>query len=263
MTPPLTPAESRDATRTAARTAAWGLAIYLLTRIIGVVFASASMATAVGQAIAAEWGAGRVGVAWSDPHERLPTAGQMARRAVIGAAIGAAAAGVVALFAWATRAVLVEKVDGPVAGSLVAVGLVTAALTAMRDELILHGITLRAISSVGSPVARALACGVTSAAAALGDVGPTPRTVVSHFLLGTVFGALWVRDRGAWMPWGAHAAWLFVSGTLLGGGVAEMRVATSSWGGNDAGILGGTAAILALAPVAMAALAFARRRAAP
>lgn len=256
---PRTLAESRVETRAAARTAAWGLAIYTATRFIAIVLASASMASSVAQAIAAEWGAGRLGVTWSDAHAPPPSSGQMAKRAAIGAAAGAIAAAVLLLIAWTTHAALVEKTQGALPWSLVAVGLVTAGLNAMRDELLLHGVTMRALSSVGSPVARSLACGITSAAAALGDPTATVRTAIAHLLLGTALGSLWVRDRGAWMAWGAHTAWLFVVGTLFGGGLAEMRVASSSWGGANAGILGGTVAIVALAPIAIVALSLVRR----
>jgi hypothetical protein len=253
------PLEPMSSPATPGRVAAWGLALYTLTRIIGVVFASASMASAVGQAIAAEWGAGRLGVTWSDPHEKLPTTRQIARRALLGAACGVGAAAALVIFAAATRAALVEKIDGSTPWSLVALGLVTAALMAMRDELLLHGITLRALAPLRSPVARSLACGVTSAAAALGDPTATWRLAMVHFLVGTALGALWVRDRGAWMAWGAHAAWLFVVGTVFGGGVAQTRVADTPWGGSDAGILGGSAAVLVLVPITLVALSLVRR----
>lgn len=246
-------------TKAAVRTAAMGLGVYGAARILGIVFASASMASSVGQAIVAEWGAGRLGVTWSDAHAPPPSTGRMAKRALVGAGIGAATAMVVVALAWATRGALVEATAGGVPWSLVVVGLVTSGLHAMRDELVLHGITLRALTSVGSPVARALACGLTSAGAALGDPSATPRSVAVQLLLGVVLGALWVKDRGAWMAWGAHTAWLFVIGTLLGGGIADMRVATSSWGGGDAGITGGTAALIALAPLAIVALALVRQ----
>lgn len=246
-------------TRAAARTAAWGLAIYAATRVIAIVLASASMASSVAQAIAAEWGAGRVGVTWSDAHAPPPSSGQMARRAAIGAAAGAIAAALLLSFAWATRAALVETAQGPLPWSLLVVGLITAALNAMRDELVLHGVTLRALASVSSPVARSLACGVTSAAAALGEPTATVPMAVASLLFGTALGSLWVRDRGAWMPWGAHTAWLFVVGTVFGGGYADTRVASSSWGGANAGILGGTAAVVALAPIAIVALYLVRR----
>jgi hypothetical protein len=249
----LSHAQSQVETRAAVRTAAWGLVIYTATRLIGMVAASTSMAAAVAQAVAAEYGAGRLGVAWSDPVQALPTPGQMTRRASIGAALGAGAATVLALLAYATRAVIFDKPEAT-SWSLVAVGIVTAALTAMRDELLLHGVTLRALSSVESPIARALACGVTSAAASLGEPTTTPVVAGAHFLLGTALGTLWIRDRGAWMAWGAHLAFLFVTGTILGGGALQMRNAMSTWGGAEAGILGGTVALVALAPIALFAL---------
>lgn len=257
MTVALLRAESQVETRAAVRTAAWGLVIYTATRFIGMVAASASMAAAVAQAVAAEYGAGRLGVSWSDPLQPLPTTGQMIRRASTGTAYGAGAALVLALIAATTRAAIFEKPEAT-SWSIIAVGLVTAGLTAMRDELLLHGVTLRALSSVESPIARALACGVTSAAAALGEPATTPRLAIAHFLFGTALGTLWLRDRGAWMPWGAHLGFLFVTGTVLGGGAVQMKNAATAWGGAEAGIFGGTVALVALAPIAVLALSLVR-----
>lgn len=252
------PTESRVETKAAVRIAAWGLAIHAATRLIGIVAASTSMAALVAQAVAAEYGAGRLGVAWSDPLQPLPSAGQMTRRALIGAAFGTGAAALLAVNAGATHAAIFEKAAAP-SWSLVAIGLVTSGLLAMRDELLLHGITLRALSSVESNVARSLACGVTSAAAALGDPTTTPKLAIVHLLLGTALGTLWLRDRGAWMAWGAHVAWLFVLGPILGGGVLQMKTAVTPWGGGEAGILGGTVAVVALAPIAILALSRVRK----
>lgn len=256
---PLTLAESRDETRFAARTLAWGVGLWALARFLGVILSSASMAASVVQALAAEWGGGRLGVVWSDAHGELPSHGAIARRAAIGAALGLAAAGLIAGFAAVTGGSLIERVTGPVPWSLLGLGLITAGFVAMRDELILHGVVLRALTSVPSPVARALACGVTSGAAALGEAGVTPQRVVTAALLGTALGALWIRDRGAWMAWAANAALTFAVGTLLGGGAFELRVAATSWGGADGGLLGGTAAVLASAAIALVALALCRK----
>lgn len=237
----------------------WGLGIFGATRIVALLLETASMPSAVAQAVIAEWGTGRLGVAWSDPKAPMPTAGSMARRAGLGAAIGVVAAGVVVAFLASTQAILVERVSPSTSGIIVA--LVTAGLYAMRDELLLHGLVLRALVAVPSPMFRVVACGLTSAAAAYGEIGATsPRAVVVQGLLGLVFGALWVRDRGAWAAWGAHAAWLFTTSFLMQGGIFESRVASSSWGGGDAGPLGGTAAIVALIPIALGALAGSRRR---
>ena len=128
----------------------------------------------------------------------------------------------------------------------------------MRDELILHGLTMRVLVTVDAPLVKVLACGFVSAAAAYGEAGASLRAVCVHGLLGIVFGALWVRDRGAWPAWGAHTAWLFTTSALTQGGIFEAHVASTSWGGGDAGPFGGWAAVAALVPIAFGALAGAR-----
>lgn len=250
---PFSPAESRAAAASAWRIAIWGIAIYGGSRIAALLLETASLPAAVAQAVIAEYGVGRLGVAWSDPTAAVPTARMIARRAAIGAAIGVVVAAAVVGFLASTRAVLLERAHP--AASMIVVAMVTAGLYAMRDELLLHGLVVRALVSVDVPIAKVLACGMTSAAAAYGEIGASaPRTVVVQALLGMIFGALWVRDRGAWPAWGAHTAWLFTTSALMQGGIFEARVGSSAWGGGDAGPLGGTAAIIALLPLAAGAL---------
>ncbi len=260
---PLSPAESRAAAASAWRVAFWGIGIYAAVRIASLLLQSMSMPAAVAQAVIAEWGVGRLGVAWSDPTQPAPTTGSIARRAGIGAAVGVIAACVVVGFLATTRAVILERT--PPAASLIIVALITAGFYAMRDELLLHGLVMRALVTVEAPVLKVLACGLTSAAAAYGELGAaSPLPIAAQGLLGIVFGALWVRDRGAWPAWGAHTAWLFTTSFLMQGGVFEARVFAGTWGGGDAGPLGGTAAVIALVPLAAGALvgsARVRRRA--
>jgi hypothetical protein len=250
---PLSPAESRAAAASASKVVGWGIAIFAGTRLAALLLETASLPAAVAQAVIAEWGAGRLGVSWTDPTTPLPTMSMIGRRAGIGAAVGIVTAAVVVGFLATTGAVLLERAH-PSASAIV-IALVTAGLYAMRDELLLHGLTLRALVSVEQPIAKVLACGVTSAAAAYGELGgSSPRAIVAQGFLGIVFGALWVRDRGAWPAWGAHTAWLFTTGALMQGGIFEARVASTSWGGGDIGPLGGTAALIALLPIAAGAL---------
>ncbi len=251
---PLSPAESRAAAASAWKVAFWGVAIYAGGRLAALLLQSMSLPAAVAQAVLAEWGAGSLGVAWSDPTQPVPTTKAIARRAGLGAVVGFIAAGVVVGFLATTRAVLLEKTS-PAAGMLV-VGLVTAGLYAMRDELLLHGLVMRSLVSVEAPLLKVLGCGLTSAAAAYGELGgAAPMAIVAQGLLGIVFGSLWVRDRGAWPAWGAHTAWLFGTGLLMQGGFFEGRVASTPWGGADAGPLGGMAVVVALVPLAAGALA--------
>ena len=250
---PLSPAESRAAAASAWRVAFGGVGIYALARVAALLLESMSMPAAVAQAVIAEWGTGRLGVAWSDPTQPVPTTAAIARRAAIGAGVGVIAAAVVVGFLATTRAVILERATP--APSVIIVALITAGFYAMRDELLLHGLVMRALVTVHAPVMKVVACGVTSAAAAYGEMGAEPRAIAVQGLLGIVFGALWVRDRGAWPAWGAHTAWLFTTSLLMQGGVFEARVFAGSWGGGDAGPLGGTAAVIALLPLAAGALA--------
>ncbi|MBX3187376.1 MAG: CPBP family intramembrane metalloprotease [Labilithrix sp.] len=249
----LSSAESRAAAKDAQRVAFWGLALFGGARLLGVVLDALPLPSAVAQAVAAEWGAGRLGVAWSDPKEKAPTSREMAKRAGLGAAVGLVATGMVVAFLASTRAIVLHRVT--LAVEPFAVALLTAGLYAMRDELLLHGIAMRALVSLDVPWLKALACGVTSAAAASGEPAAAPRAVVVTGLLGIVFGALWVRDRGAWAAWGAHTAWLFGTGALMQGGAFDAHVAMNAWGGGNAGPLGGDAAIVALLPLAVGAIA--------
>lgn len=250
----------RAAPLTSAAVVAWGLAMYAGARAIEVFLEAQSMATGVGQAMLVEWGSSRVGVAWTDPRATIAT-GVVARRAARGLALGLGLSGVLFAVLAATRAVALERVAS-VAPSVLAIGLAAAALSAWRDELLLHGVALRAASGVGA-VGQVLACGATSAGAALGRGDATARSVFAAALLGVIFGALWVRDRGAWQPFAAHAAFRFSTGTLFAGGVVHGRVADGAWAGGSAGVLGGAAATIALAPFAVLAVAWAARGISP
>ncbi len=239
--------------------AAWGIALALGCRAIDIFLESQSLAGAVGQAVLVEWGAARVGVGWSDPKARTTT-GTIAKRALIGAAIGLSAAALLFATLAATRGVRFDRVEN-VELSILGIGLVTASLHAWRDELLLHGIALRALGTSVMPLARIVACGVTSAGAALGRSDATPRSVFVAALLGILFGTLWVNDRGAWKPWAAHASFRWAIGTLLSGGVVHSRLADDAWAGGTDGWLGGTAAAVALTPLAMTALLWSARSA--
>lgn len=238
--------------------AAWGLGLYAGARVIQIVLEAQSMAAAVGQAVLAEWGTSRLGVVWSPPDAPSSTAATF-RRVGIGAAIGVGLAVLALVFPLATRSATVERVAG-VELSVLGIGLLTAVLSAWRDELIQHGVVLRALPDAAPAPLRVVACGVVSAGAALGRSDATARAVFVAFLLGVVAGALWVKDRGAWQPWAATAATRFTIGTLLSGGVVQVRLVEDAWTGGSAGLLGGTAATLALAPPAIAAVVWAARR---
>jgi hypothetical protein len=160
----------------------------------------------------------------------------------------------------ASGSVAFDKLGGRVEASVLGLGLGAAAVGAWRDELLLHGVVLRALDgNVSSRLVRVLACGATSAGAALGRSDATPRTVAFAALLGVVLGTLWTRDRGAWQPFAASTTLRFATATLLSGGLVQARVADNAWAGAASGLLGGTAAVVALVPVAILAIVRASR----
>jgi hypothetical protein len=134
----------------------------------------------------------------------------------------------------------------------------------MRDELFLRGFVLRLFAekkpSLALGRAALAACAVANLAATVGAGSSNAAGITGAALGGVAFGALWLRDRGAWLAWGAHTAWLWSMGTLARGGVLDVRAVAGSWGGGDTGLAGGWASVVGLAPCAAAAVVWARRR---
>jgi hypothetical protein len=236
--------------RDAGRVVGWGLALWGAVQLAMAVLSRSATATVAVQAVIAEWGAGRLGITWSDPLAPMPTADALARRTAIGAVAGAAAAGLVAAIALATGGA--ATAGGAPVPTTLAVGLVVAVLTAVRDELLLRGVVLRATRGLVPTWAALLACAGAAAAARYGRDGVVGLALAVEALRGVALGAVWVRDRGAWMAVGANAVWGWTLFSVLHGGLVDVRFATEA----DAGL----PAILAAAVAAVAALAWAARR---
>jgi hypothetical protein len=239
--------------REAGRVVGWGLAFWSAAQLATAVFAQNATALVAAQAALAEWGAGRIGIAWSDPVGPMPTGKSIARRASTGVAMGAVAAALVVVVALATHTAAVER-GRPTVG-LLAVGLVVAVLSAVRDELFLRGVVLRATRGLlTTPVALA-ACGAAAAAARFGLEGAIGPVLLVEAFRGIALGAVWVRDRGAWTAVGANASWMWCLGSVVRGGLIDVRFATEAEAG--------TAALIVLAAGAVAASFWALRRRTP
>jgi hypothetical protein len=243
--------------------AVWGIILFAACRALELFLESQSLAALVAQAVLVEWGVSRLKVHWSPPDSGM-TVAIVARRIGIGLAFGLTAAGLILVTLVASRAVMIESARPE--PSVLVLGLLTAGLVAWRDEFLLHGIVLVALE--GRPaVQRILACGVTSAGAAIGRADASARSVAFAAFFGVALGALWLQDgrkdkpgMGAWRPWAAHTGLRFAVGTLFAGGIFHSRLADNSWAGGSAGMLGGAAAVLALAPFAVIAMGWAARR---
>jgi hypothetical protein len=225
----------------AARTAGGGAALTALVTLAGAFLAQRALVADAAQAFIAEWGATRLGVAWSESPTPTPLAG---RRALEGMALGLAAGGFSLGFARATGAV--TQVASLPSVLALALPLLHSSLLAVRDELLLHGIVLHLLRRRPFGVGL-LACGAASSAWAFGTAEgesvPLAALVVAG-LAGAAFGALWAREKGAWRACGAHATWALAA--LL------PRTVPGAWGGGSAGLFGAWATAVALVPMCVA-----------
>jgi hypothetical protein len=255
---PVVPAGAREA----ARIAGWALGLQTLVSALGAVLAQHRGGAVAVQALVAEWGAGRLGVAWSDPTTPPPNTRAVARRAAVGALLGAGAAAATVGFAWATRAVSFEPCAAAPSGLVM--GVLVASFVAVRDELLLRGLVLRAFRHTLAPWLQLVVCGVVAAAARAGQLADTHlvsfvttpegvATLAIAGLGGVCFATLWLRERGAWTACGAHAAWAVATSTAISGGVCDARFRATAWGGWTDGFDASLAVVAALGVVTAAA----------
>ena len=216
--------------RDAAKVVGWGLLFWAAVQFASIPFARSAVALVAVQALLAEWCAGRLGIPWSDPLAPLPTRQQVAGRVARGAAAGGAAAVVVLALV-----ILVLRRSQPAEGSLaptaLAISLVVTLLKAARDELLLRGIVLRATRGLLPWWVSLAATGACAAAAQFGLQGVLSLGLAAEAMRAVALGALWLRDRGAWMAVAANAMWTW---TLAAGGVVDLRFL----GGGDASVAG-------------------------
>jgi hypothetical protein len=168
----------------------------------------------------------------------------MANRAARGAGLGLGAGAFAVVFVLLTRGATLAQ-NKPLFAEL-AIGFIVAALTAVRDELMLRGFVLRALAGWPLWWALLIACGLAGASAQLGAQGTTAIEVAAAGISGVASGAIWQKDRGAWMAVGARTAWLFASGAIIRGGLLDLRFANTAWG-NASMIVAST--IIALAAI--------------
>ena len=217
---------SRDPTaaptlKDAAKVAGWGLVFWGAVQFAAIVFARNATAAVAVQAALAEWGAGRLAIAWSDPLAPIPSWQQIARRVGRGAALGGGVACLVVATALVTHVAAVAERSLGV--GLLSIGLVVSLLTAARDELLLRGVVLRTTRGLLPWWASLVACGAAAAAARYGLEGVVGVGLLVEALRGFALGGLWLGDRGAWLAVGANAAWTWVIGSVVRGGLVDVR----------------------------------------
>jgi hypothetical protein len=248
--------DERPAPGAVGSTVAWGLLVYGAVQLIASQMARNATGAAAIEAVVAEFGAGRLGISWSDPDAPMPSGAAITKRALRGAAVGLGVALVLVLFAVVTRAATLGSSRGSIAQ--VVVGVILVALYAVRDELLLRGLVLRAFRGTAPDVVLLGLCGLSGAASRWGmSTTCTPVEAAAAGALAVVFAALWLADRGAWLAWGAHVAYGVVMGPLTRGGLVDLRARAGAWGGGDDGVEAGIAGFVVLLAAALGASAWA------
>ncbi len=207
---------------------AGGLALQAGVLLAGAFLQRNAMGAAAVQAALSEFGAGRLEVTWSDPAARSPSMRAIASRALRGAGYAAAVAVLILVLALATKAASYHGASTPGIFALLN-GLMVAVLLAVRDELILRGVVLRAFEGTVPRAVELVVCGLVAAAAAWGNGEGGVSETLFGGLLGVGFAALWRIDRGAWMAWGANATLHYLLNTVTHGAVFDIRIAQGSW----------------------------------
>ena len=170
-------------------------------------------------ALAVDWLAGRAGLKWDETDK--------ARWQQLGATLGKGAAigGAIALVSVLVLAAL-RKANlgvGEPAPVGLGIGVLTALVQAARDELLYRGMPLALMKDRVSDRFALPFTALLGAAPLLLSSHATPAGVVVVLLSGFAFALLWRLGKGMYLPWGAHAAWLFFSGTGVRGMLLDVR----------------------------------------
>jgi hypothetical protein len=211
---------TRVAVRDASGVVGWGMAAYAVAQLIAMMFTQNLVGTGAIQALIAEVAAGKVGVPWSDPEAPLPSTRAVAIRAGRGALIAVVVA-IVCIIAIVVHGGSVAP--GRFTIPAATLGLLAAGVTAMRDELLLRGVVIRAFRHLLPLPILLFVCGLAGAAARFGNPDATTVEIVASGALGVAFAAAWLVDRGAWLAWGAHVAWTWIASTLARGSIIDAK----------------------------------------
>ena len=228
--------------------AAWLVGLRGALIVLGMVLGSLPLPEVVLGALIVDLGTGRAGLLWSSTElARADVLRVLGAGAGVGAGVAALALGVALAAGWGAAAPADMHMSALVA-------LVPAAAVAIRDELLYRGVPLLFAARAGIPTWAAVLFGaLASPSAFIAATKPSPEAIVLAIANGALFGALYVRTRGAWAAVGAHAAWAMVVDVAARGGLFEIRWANGELASGDMAV-GGPAWVAAA--IALAAAAF-------
>jgi hypothetical protein len=250
---------TKAALRDRARIVLWGIAIIGAAQAAALYLAQNHTGAVIAQLVIAEFGTGRLGVAWSDPLAPIPSGAAIARRALRGASLGAAAAVILLGVSVLLRVAILEA--GTIGIAPIVVGLVLSACIAARDELLLRGLVLRALGPQVNAAVRLGVCGLAGAAFRFGTDASATKTSLAFALLSSMaLAALWLRDRGAWLAVSANATFVFLTGPLAHGALLDLGFPQNAQSARHVDLDGSLGAVACALVFAASAIAWARKQ---
>ncbi len=146
----------------------------------------------------------------------LPSRATTREEWATGAAIGWGIAAASVLPMVIGRALDVRLWTSPRAFGLLALSLITLAVTTLANDVGLHGYGFQRLVDATGPVRATLAMALFSAVGTSLHPGVSSAAIAISALAGVVVSLCWLRTHAVWLLWGLHFAWAASTGILFG-----------------------------------------------
>ncbi|MBI5538370.1 MAG: hypothetical protein HY898_36945 [Deltaproteobacteria bacterium] len=161
---------------------------------------------------------GRLGLTWDETKQAK--GGALALTVLRGFAFGAGLALGIAVIASMLRWARITQGSPSLMG--LGLGVASPLAIAARDEVLYRGVPLLVMRGRISDRWALPFCALLGAAPIVLRPGASVIGVVLAASTGAFFTVLWRVGRGAWLPWGAHAGWLFMAGAGIHGSLLDV-----------------------------------------
>ncbi|MBK9262706.1 MAG: CPBP family intramembrane metalloprotease [Polyangiaceae bacterium] len=209
-------------TREIARGVAWLAGTAIAVRLAEIVVGRSPLGAALAGAVIVDLAMTRAGVRWDnlDDAKSKRSSSRMWQGIGIGVAVASALVLVPLVVSIIVGAATIQP--GTPSSSLV-FGLLRGASVGVRDELLYRGLPLLVAARAGVRLPVAIGYAALAGTSALVFAGGLSwEALLLAASQGVLFAMLWARTNAAWAPVSAHAAWVFLTGVGLRGGIVEV-----------------------------------------
>jgi hypothetical protein len=170
-------------------------------------------------AVAVDFVANRLGVRWNEKDQESP--GLDLRLPLFGAALGFGIGFLVTALGLVTRTA--HLAGAAMSFGPFAVGVLRAAFSSLRDELLYRGVPLAIARGRVADKWAVPFSALFGAAPLVLEPSARPESIVLAVLSGLFFARLWRRGAGGSLPCGAHFGWLLAADTVFRGAPLDLR----------------------------------------